>query len=613
MKKIHITELVLRDGHQCQIATRLRTEDMLPICPQLDALGFWSIEAWGGATFDACVRFLKEDPWERLKLLRKALPNSRIQMLLRGQNLLGYRHYSDDVVDAFVKQSANNGVDVFRIFDAMNDVRNLTTSIKSVKKYKKHAEGTLSYTTSPVHDIPYFVNLAKEMENYGCDTIAIKDMAGLLTPSATKDLVTSLKKSVSLPIHIHSHATSGLASINLLTAVQNGAEIIDTCNSSFAEGASHPSTESIIAALEDLGYKTDIDIKKVEEISEYLKIARKKYWQFESDYTGVDTRVLSNQVPGGMISNLSNQLKEQGALDRMNEVLLEIPKVREDLGYPPLVTPTSQIVGTQAVLNVLTGARYKSITNETKSYLMGEYGKAPGKVNQKIQIMAIGNKKPLTCRPADLLEPELAKLKIEAEQITKSDEDVLTYAMFPDIAKIFLQERNAGSIKPEPLLPKDSVFSSAEKFAPSEFNVTLHGETFNIKLTGSGYTGEARRPFYVSVDGISEEVLVETLNEVEVTNGKKSSKKQTQENSKTIRPRPNHEGCITTAMPGTIIDVKVKIGDRIEAGDSVIIIEAMKMENEIQSPTSGIVVAIHVAKGESVSPDETLLEIQPES
>ena len=612
MKKIHITELVLRDGHQCQIATRLRTEDMLPICPQLDALGFWSIEAWGGATFDACVRFLKEDPWERLKLLRKALPNSRIQMLLRGQNLLGYRHYSDDVVDAFVKQSANNGVDVFRIFDAMNDVRNLTTSIKSVKKYKKHAEGTLSYTTSPVHDIPYFVSLAKEMEKYGCDTIAIKDMAGLLTPSATKDLVTSLKKSVALPIHIHSHATSGLASINLITAVQNGAEIIDTCNSSFAEGASHPSTESIIAALEDLGYQTDIDIKKVEEISEYLKVARKKYWQFESDYTGVDTRVLSNQVPGGMISNLSNQLKEQGALDRMNEVLLEIPKVREDLGYPPLVTPTSQIVGTQAVLNVLTGARYKSITNETKSYFMGEYGKAPGKVNQKIQTMAIGDKKPLTCRPADLLDPELSKLKIEAEQITKSDEDVLTYAMFPDIAKIFLQERNAGSIKPEPLLPKDSVFSSAEKFAPSEFNVTLHGETFNIKLTGSGYTGEARRPFYVSVDGISEEVLVETLNEVEVTNGKKSSKKLTQENSKTVRPRPNHEGCITTAMPGTIIDVKVKIGDRIEAGDSIIVIEAMKMENEIQSPTSGIVVAIHVSKGESVSPDETLLEIQPE-
>ena len=612
MKKIHITELVLRDGHQCQIATRLRTEDMLPICPQLDALGFWSIEAWGGATFDACVRFLKEDPWERLKLLRKALPNSRIQMLLRGQNLLGYRHYSDDVVDAFVKQSANNGVDVFRIFDAMNDVRNLTTSIKSVKKYKKHAEGTLSYTTSPVHDIPYFVSLAKEMEKYGCDTIAIKDMAGLLTPSATKDLVTSLKKSVALPIHIHSHATSGLASINLITAVQNGAEIIDTCNSSFAEGASHPSTESIIAALEDLGYQTDIDIKKVEEISEYLKVARKKYWQFESDYTGVDTRVLSNQVPGGMISNLSNQLKEQGALDRMNEVLLEIPKVREDLGYPPLVTPTSQIVGTQAVLNVLTGARYKSITNETKSYFMGEYGKAPGKVNQKIQTMAIGDKKPLTCRPADLLDPELAKLKIEAEQITKSDEDILTYAMFPDIAKIFLQERNAGSIKPEPLLPKDSVFSSAEKFAPSEFNVTLHGETFNIKLTGSGYTGEARRPFYVSVDGISEEVLVETLNEVEVTNGKKSSKKPTQENSKTVRPRPNHEGCITTAMPGTIIDVKVKIGDRIEAGDSIIVIEAMKMENEIQSPTSGIVVAIHVSKGESVSPDETLLEIQPE-
>ena len=615
MNKIHITELVLRDGHQSMIATRLRTDDMLPICKQLDDIGFWSIEAWGGATFDACVRFLKEDPWERLAKLRKALPNSQINMLLRGQNLLGYRHYSDDVVHAFVQKSADNGVDVFRIFDAMNDVRNLREAITAVKKVKKHAIGTLAYTTSPVHDIAYFVAMAKELEEMGADSIGIKDMASLLTPTAAGDLVKALKSAVSLPIHVHSHATSGFASIALMKAVENGASIIDTCNSSFAEGASHPSTESMVAALQGTSYDTGISLAKLQEITAYFRDVRKKYWQFESAFTGVDTRVLVNQVPGGMISNLSNQLKEQGALDRMDEVLLEIPRVREDLGYPPLVTPTSQIVGTQAVLNVMTGGRYKSVTNEVKNYLLGQYGQAPAPVNAKVKQLAVGDAEVITCRPADLLEPEMARLQVESERIAKSEEDVLTYAMFPDIGKTFLQERNAGSLKPETLQSKESVNTASARYAPNEFKVTLHGETFHIKLTGSGHAGEEKRPFYVSVDGIAEEVIVETLDEIEVSGGSNGTKNGSKKKASTTsngRPRPHHAGCVTTAMPGTIVAVKAKVGDKVKAGDGVLVIEAMKMENEIQASTTGTVVAVHVTKGDSVTPDESLLEIQPE-
>ena len=615
MSKIHITELVLRDGHQSMIATRLRTDDMLPICSKLDDIGFWSIEAWGGATFDACVRFLKEDPWERLAKLRKALPNSQINMLLRGQNLLGYRHYSDDVVHAFVQKSADNGVDVFRIFDAMNDVRNLREAILAVKKVKKHAIGTLSYTTSPVHNIAYFVAMAKELEEMGADSIGIKDMASLLTPQAAGDLVSALKAAVSLPIHVHSHATSGFASIALMKAVENGASVIDTCNSSFAEGASHPSTESMVAALQGTPYDTGISLAKLQEITAYFRDVRKKYWQFESEFTGVDTRVLVNQVPGGMISNLSNQLKEQGALDKMDAVLLEIPRVREDLGYPPLVTPTSQIVGTQAVLNVMTGQRYKSITNEVKNYLLGQYGKAPAPVNAKVKQLAVGDAEVITCRPADLLEPEMARLQAESERIAISEEDVLTYAMFPDIGQTFLQERNAGSLKPEALLSKEAVNTASARYAPNEFKVTLHGETFHIKLTGSGHAGEEKRPFYVSVDGIAEEVIVETLDEIEVSSGSNGAKNGAKKKASTTssgRPRPHHAGCVTTAMPGTIVAVKAKVGDKVKAGDGVLVIEAMKMENEIQASTTGTVVAVHVSKGDSVTPDESLLEIQPE-
>lgn len=613
MEKVLVSELVLRDGPQSLIATRMRTDDMLPICSKLDSAGYWSLEAWGGATFDACVRFLREDPWERLQKLRKALPNSRIQMLLRGQNLLGYRHYSDDVVQAFVQKSADNGVDVFRIFDAMNDLRNLRVSVEAVKKAKKHAEGAISYTTSPVHDIPHFVGLAKELEAMGCDTIAIKDMAGLLTPAITAELVKALRAEIKVPIHLHSHATSGLSAMSFLKGVEAGATIIDTCLSAFGEGASHSSTESMVAALAGTEYDTGLNLADLQEITAYFREVRKKYWQFESDFTGVDTRVLVNQVPGGMISNLSNQLKEQGALSKMDAVLAEIPRVREDLGFPPLVTPTSQIVGTQSVLNVLTGARYKSVTNEVKNYLLGHYGKAPGQVNEKIKAQAVGDGEVITCRPADLLEPEMAKLRIQCENLAASDEDVLTYAMFPELAQTFFQERAAGSLKPEPLLDKETVSAAAPRYAPNEFKVTLHGETFHIKLTGSGHPGEEQRPFYVSVDGIAEEVVIETLSEIEVSSGGKNGSKKKSAAATTSsanRPRPTHDGCVTTAMPGTIVDVKVKAGDKVSAGDGVLVIEAMKMENEIQSPKSGIVVSVHVKKGDSVTPDETLIEIQ---
>ncbi len=410
MPKINITDVVLRDAHQSLFATRMRTEDMLPICPKLDAIGYWSLECWGGATFDACVRFLKEDPWVRLRKLREALPKTRLQMLLRGQNLLGYRHYSDDVVRAFVARAAANGMDVFRIFDALNDLRNLKTAVEATKTAGKHAQGTICYTQSPVHTIAGFVQMGKELEQMGCDSIALKDMAGLLTPFVTADLVKALKDTVSLPLHLHSHATSGLADMCHLKAIENGCDTIDTAISSMAGGTSHPPTESLVAALRGTQYDTGLDLEAIQEIGVYFYQVRKRYHQFESEFTGVDTRVQVNQVPGGMISNLANQLKEQNALDRMGAVLEEIPRVRKDLGYPPLVTPTSQIVGTQAVINVLTDKRYQTITNEVKLYLQGRYGRAPGAVNPTLQEQAIGSEDVVECRPADLLKPEMERL-----------------------------------------------------------------------------------------------------------------------------------------------------------------------------------------------------------
>ncbi|CAM5298540.1 Oxaloacetate decarboxylase subunit alpha OS=Stutzerimonas stutzeri OX=316 GN=oadA PE=4 SV=1 [Stutzerimonas stutzeri] len=598
-KKISVTDTILRDAHQSLLATRMRTEDMLPICDKLDRVGYWSLEVWGGATFDACVRFLKEDPWERLRQLKAALPNTRLQMLLRGQNLLGYRHYSDDVVEAFVAKAAENGIDVFRIFDAMNDVRNLETAIRAVKKAGKHAQGTIAYTTSPVHTIDAFVEQARKMAAMGIDSIAIKDMAGLLTPYATGALVKALKQALpQLDVVVHSHDTAGVASMCQLKAVENGADRIDTAISSMAWGTSHPGTESMVAALRDTPYDTGLDLELLQEIGLYFYAVRKKYHQFESEFTGVDTRVQVNQVPGGMISNLANQLKEQGALHRMDEVLAEIPKVRKDLGYPPLVTPTSQIVGTQAFFNVLAGERYKTITNEVKLYLQGRYGQAPAPVCERLRFMAIGSEEVIECRPADLIAPELDKLRKEVGALAKSEEDVLTYAMFPDIGRKFLEEREAGALQPEALLPIPGTTANvAQEGVPTEFVIDVHGETYRVDITGVGVKAEGKRHFYLSIDGMPEEVVFEALNEF--VGGGSSGRKQA-----------SAPGDVSTTMPGNVVDVLVKVGDTVKAGQPVLVSEAMKMETEIQAPIAGTVKAVHVAKGDRVNPGEVLIEIE---
>ena len=606
MSKVHITDTVLRDAHQSLIATRMRTEDMLPICSKLDAIGFWSLEVWGGATFDACVRFLKEDPWERLRLLREALPKTRLQMLLRGQNLLGYRHYSDDVVEHFVQRAAENGMDVFRIFDALNDLRNLTVSIEAVKKSGKHAQGTICYTVSPVHTIESFVAQAKELESMGCDSIAIKDMASLLTPMVAADLVKAMVDAVDVPIHLHSHSTSGLAEMCHLKAIENGCRHIDTAISSLGGGTSHSPTESMVAALRGTEFDTGLDLEALQEVGMYFYSVRKKYHQFESEYTGVDTRVQVNQVPGGMMSNLANQLKEQNALDRMGEVLAEIPRVRADLGFPPLVTPTSQIVGTQAVLNVLTGKRYQNMTNEVKRYLQGGYGKSPAPVDVILQQQAIGREDVIDCRPADLLSPEMDRLRSEISELAKSEEDVLTYAMFPEIGRQFLEQRSTGTLKPEPLEPPSSKEAAAEA-APTEFNLVLHGESFHIKVTGTGHKEQAERHFYLTVDGVPEEVVVQTLDQVVLTGGAQGAVRATIGGK---RPKATKEGHVSTSMPGNIVAVLVKEGEAVTAGQPVLVTEAMKMETEVQAPIAGKVTGVYVSKGDSVTPGEALLEIE---
>jgi pyruvate carboxylase subunit B len=606
MSRLHITDVILRDAHQSLIATRMRTEDMLPICKQLDDIGFWSLEVWGGATFDACLRYLKEDPWERLRSLREALPRTRLQMLLRGQNLLGYRHYSDDVVREFVQRSAENGIDVFRIFDALNDIRNLEVAVEAVQKAGKHAQGTICYTTSPVHNIRTFVTMARDLESLGCESIAIKDMAGLLTPMVTGELVREIVSATDLPVHLHSHATAGTAEMSLLKAIENGCRHIDTAISSFAGGASHTATESMVAALRGTEYDTGLELEALQKIGFYFRDVRKKYHQFESEFTGLDTRVQVFQVPGGMISNLYTQLRGQGALDRMNEVFQEIPRVREDLGFPPLVTPTSQIVGTQAVLNVLTGSRYKTITNEVKLYLQGRYGKAPAAINSFVQQLAIGNEHIIDVRPADLLENEMDNLRDAIGELATSEEDVLTYAMFPEIGREFLEQRSKNALVAEPL---EQIYNrrANEHARPTEFNVTLHGETYHIRVTGTGHRTQDNRPFYMTVDGVPEEVLVEILDEIHVENAPASGKTAVKGSQ---RPRATLPGHVTTSMPGTIVDILVNLNDQVAAGTPVLITEAMKMETEIQAPVAGSIKAIHVRKGESVNPDETLVEIE---
>ena len=444
-KKVLITDTILRDAHQSQAATRMRIEDMLPACRALNEVGYWSLECWGGATFDSCMRFLGEDPWERLRTLKRAMPDTKLQMLLRGQNLLGYKHYADDVVEEFVKKSIENGIDVVRIFDALNDVRNIETAMKATKKYGGHVEAAISYTESPVHNLEYFVKLAKELENRGADTICIKDMANLLLPYDAYELVSALKKEIKVPIHLHTHNTTGTGDMTYLMAIQAGVDIIDTALSPLANGTSQPSTEAIVATLQGTEYDTGIKLEKLSDIAAHFRSVAtklKEQGSLDPKVLNVDPNTLLYQVPGGMLSNLISQLKQAKAEDKYYDVLAEVPRVREDFGYPPLVTPTSQIVGSQAVLNVLSGERYKMVTKESKGVLRGEYGMLPGKVNEDVRKKAIGNAEVITCRPADLLEPELDKYREEFKAITKSDEDVLSCALFPQVAPKFLEERD---------------------------------------------------------------------------------------------------------------------------------------------------------------------------
>ena len=580
---VKVTENSLRDGQQSLLATRLRTEDMLEAARLFEQVGFHSVEVWGGATYDTCLRYLKEDPFERLAQLKAIFKKTPIQMLLRGQNLIGYRHYADDVVREFVRLSAEGGVDIFRIFDALNDIRNLTTSIDEVKKCGKHAQGTICYTTSPVHSISGFVAFAKELENLGCDSIAIKDMAGLLAPNAAFELVKALKENVRVPIALHSHSTAGFAFGTHLRAIEAGVDIVDLANSALAEGTSHPCTQSMVTALKGTQYDTGLDIAPMEQAAEILKANRRKYKKFESEYNLIDTRVLLTQIPGGMISNMANQLKEQNALHKMEDVYREIPLVRKDFGYPPLVTPSSQIVGTQAVLNVLMGERYKQITTETKNLVRGLYGRTPAPVSDALRAKVVANgEECITQRPADLLSPELEAAKEQSKGFAKSPTDVISFAIFGAVAKTFLDERALGQLTPESLETFEDF--SNEPLA-KEFFVTLHGEQYQVKIEGSGAKEEGVRPFFVRVDGELKEVFLET------------GAHQSTGAAKGVLPQATAPGHIVSPMPGNLTKIKVAVGDSVKEGDVVAIVEAMKMEHEVLASVSGEVKEIYAEEG----------------
>lgn len=447
VQKVRITDTTLRDAHQSLLATRMKTGDMLPIAEKMDRVGFHSVEVWGGATFDTCMRYLNEDPWERLDNLKKVFVRTPLQMLLRGQNLLGYKHYPDDVVEAFVKKAVEHGIDIIRVFDALNDLRNLRKAMDVAKERGAHVQGTICYTISPVHNTEYYVNKALDLKAMGADSICIKDMAGLLSPVAAAELVKSLKSAVGLPVQLHSHYTSGMAAMTYYKAAEAGVDVIDTCISSLALGTSQPATESMVAAMAGAEFAPELDLSLLAEIAQYFAEVRKKYKAFDVSANIVDTNVLQYQIPGGMISNFMSQLAQQNALDRLPDVLQEVPRVRKDLGYPPLVTPTSQIVGTQAVLNVLAGERYKMVSSEVKSYVKGFYGQPPAPIDPEIKKLIIGDEEPITVRPADLLEPQLPQAKADIAPYMEKEEDVLSYALFPMVAKKFLEERLAGKVK----------------------------------------------------------------------------------------------------------------------------------------------------------------------
>ena len=580
-KPLGITDVVLRDASQSLLATRIRLDDMLPIAEKLDSVGYWSVESWGGATFDACIRYLGEDPWERIRELKKAMPNTPQQMLLRGQNILGYRHYSDDVVKKFVDTSVKNGVDVFRVFDAMNDTRNLETAIKSVRENGKHAQGTISYTISPVHSLDTWIQLSKEIEDLGADSLAIKDMAGLLKPYVAFELVAKLKKSLKIPIHMQCHATTGMSTATAIKAVEAGIDNIDTSISSMSMTYGHSATESIVAILQDTPRATGLDLRLLEEIAAYFRPIRAKYSKFEGSLKGVDSRILVAQVPGGMFTNMENQLREQRASDKLNEVLEEIPKVREDLGLIPLVTPTSQIVGTQAVLNVLSGERYKNISKETTDLLAGEYGKTPSPVNEEIQKLAIGEKKPITCRPADLLDPEIDKLRNEFKKKAKelnfdadldSDEDLLTYSIFPQVAEKFFTNRNNKDFFEE---HPTEVIEQAE----GTYKVIVEEEEFIVKVK-------------------------EYETELVPSQTPKRKDKDISTSS-----RAKNEINIESPLSGNVRKVLAKLGDKVKKGQVVVILEAMKMETEVQSTEEGRVSTIHISEGDEVVVDQVMLTL----
>ncbi|MGC9514809.1 sodium-extruding oxaloacetate decarboxylase subunit alpha [Methanocrinis sp.] len=568
MSKVRLTETVFRDAHQSLLATRMRTRDMLPIAEKLDQVGFFSMEVWGGATFDACIRYLNEDPWERLRALKLAMPNTPMQMLLRGQNLVGYRHYADDVVEKFVEKAATNGVDVFRIFDAVNDIRNMLVAIKAAKKTDAHVQGSVCYTTSPVHSIEQFTAMAVELADLGCDSICIKDMAGLILPHDAYDLVASMKEAVDVPVCLHSHCTSGMAPMSFIFACEAGVDILDTAISPLGWGSSHPPTESIVASLVGTPYDTGLDLKLLTEIKRYFEKLMEVYAPvFNPISARVDSNVLVYQVPGGMLSNLVSQLIEQKALDKYDEVLAEIPRVREDLGYPPLVTPTSQIVGSQAVLNVLTGERYKAVPKEVKDYVKGLYGRSPAEINPKIKAEILEDEEPIDVRPADLIPPEYEKMKAEAEEkgLIRKEEDILTYALYSQVAEKFLK----GEVKEEPLkkaTPTESQAAITIGRKPAAFNVEVDGEAYLVKVAPAGISIEAAEP-KAPKDGV------------------------------------------TVPMQGVIIRYLVGKGDRVSKGDAVAVLEAMKMENDVCANKDGVVEEIYAEVGSTVSPGDILMSI----
>lgn len=590
-KKLAITDVVLRDAHQSLFATRLRIDDMLPIAAELDEIGYWSLETWGGATFDACIRYLGEDPWERLRELKKAMPKTPMQMLLRGQNLLGYRHYADDVVDKFVERAHKNGMDVFRVFDAMNDVRNFERAIKAVVQVGGHAQGTISYTTSPVHTIDGWVDLAKRLEDLGSHSICIKDMAGLLRPYDAEELVKKIKASCDIPVAMHCHATTGLSTATAVKAVEAGLDILDTSISSMSQTYGHTPTETVVAMLEGLPRDTELDLHKLENISAYFREVRKKYAKFEGQLKGVDARILIAQVPGGMLTNMESQLKEQGAADKLDDVLAEIPRVRKDLGYIPLVTPTSQIVGTQAVINVLCGERYKSITKETAGVLKGEYGAAPAELNKELQARVLDGAEPITCRPADVLENELDTLtaefkeKVKAENITVAKDeidDVLTYALFPQVGLKFLKNRNNPDAF-EPVPSADDV-APATKSAPAKATSGTV-ESYSVKVNGQVYDVE------VGPQGTVSNVSPATTN-----------------NAPAPAPATGGEE-VPAPLAGNIFKIQVSAGQQVAEGDVLIILEAMKMETEVRAAKSGTVQQVLVKEGDSVAVGTPLLTL----